>query len=51
MTIKDIHEYNSDWKAFLQEIWDYVPKGRRKQLVKDKRIKSMLDRFHIEYEE
>lgn len=42
--------YNRDMKAFLQEVWDCVPKGRQKQLVKDARIKALLDRFGIKYE-
>ena len=49
MKIDEIHKYNASLKTFLAEIWSYVPKGRQKQLVKDQRIRGLLDRFHIEY--
>lgn len=48
--IEKVLEYNRELKAFLSEIWSYVPKGRRKQLVKDARIRSLLERFKISTE-
>lgn len=47
---KKVLEYNSELLEFLAEIWSYVPKGRQKQLVKQPRIKALLDRFKIPYE-
>ena len=43
-------EYNREMKEFLSEIWGYVPKGRQKKLVKDERIRSLLERYRIPFE-
>lgn len=43
--------YNSELKEFLAEIWSYVPKGRQKQLLKNERIRALVERFGIPTEE
>lgn len=48
--LERVIEYNRELKEFMTEIWGYVPKGRRKQLLKQARIKALLDRFGIPYE-
>lgn len=38
-------EYNRELLAFLTELWSAVPQGRRKQLIKQPRIRALLARF------
>lgn len=47
---EDVLEYNREMKAFLQDVWNEVPKGRQKQFLKDPRKKALLDRYKIPYE-
>lgn len=35
----------------LQKMWDEIPKGVRKQLLKDEEIKETLDIYGVKYEE
>ena len=49
--LEDVIRYNREIKVFLTEVWGHVPKGRQKHLLKDLRIRSLLDRYKIPYEE
>lgn len=41
----------SDTKTALQTLFDNIPKGQRKQMVKIAEIKELFDRYGVEYEE
>lgn len=36
-------------KSGLQKLWDEIPKGVRKQLLKDAEIKDTLDIYGVNY--
>ena len=44
-------EYNRELKEFCTELWNGYPPGQKKQRLKNPRIKALLDRFGIDYEE
>ena len=50
-TMGEVHSYNAELMDFLNEVWSFVPQGRRKQLVKQSRIRALLDRYGIEWNE
>ena len=35
----------------LQKLWDNIPKGQRKQLLKDAEIKGTLDIYGVKYDD
>lgn len=39
----------SDTKSALQTLYDNIPKGQRKQMVKIPEIKELFDRYGVEY--
>lgn len=41
--------YSTD-KTGLQTIWDYIPKGTQKQIIKVAECKAVLDQFNVHYE-
>ena len=38
-------------RSGLQKLWNEIPKGVRKQLLKDAEVKETLDIYGVEYEE
>lgn len=36
-------------KSGLQKLWDEIPKGVRKQLLKDEEVKDTLDIYGVDY--
>lgn len=44
-------EYNRDMSSTLLEMWQNIPKGIQKQILKNERIKRNLIRFHVIEEE
>lgn len=41
----------AEYKDGLQTIWDNTNKGQRKKMLRNEKIKAILDRFGVEYEE
>ena len=40
----------NEGKSGLQKLWDEIPKGVRKQLLKDAEIKDTLDIYGVQYD-
>lgn len=39
----------ADTKEALQTVWNEINQGQRKQLIKIEKIKTLLDRYGVEY--
>lgn len=46
-----IEAYKAETQAALQELFDNVNQGQRKQLVKKDNIKKLFDKHKVSYEE
>ena len=47
MTIEDVKAYNSELREGLKEMFEMLPKGQQKQVLKNPKVKACLLRFHI----
>lgn len=47
MEMKKIYEYNSELKEGLSEMFNMLPKGQQKQVLKNPKVKALLIKFHI----
>lgn len=45
--IEDVRKYNSELKEGLSEMFNMLPKGQQKQVLKNPKVKACLLRFHI----
>lgn len=45
--INDIHRYNAELKEGLREMYNTLPPGQRKQVLKNDKVKACLIRFGI----
>lgn len=45
--INDVHEYNSELKEGLREMYNMLPPGQKKQVLKNEKVKACLVRFGI----
>lgn len=45
--INKVHEYNSELKDGLSEMFNMLPKGQQKQVLKNPKVKALLIKFHI----
>ena len=43
-------EAKDAYKAGLQQLWDAINKGQRKQIAKIPEVKAMLDRYGVDTE-
>lgn len=41
----------AETKAALQTMYDALNQGQQKQLVKDEKVKTLFDRYGVEYSE
>lgn len=46
-TIEDVRKYNSELKEGLAEMFNMLPPGQKKQVLKNEKVKACLIRFHI----
>ena len=49
--IKKVLKYNAELKAGLGEMYNMLPPGQRKQVLKNEKVKACLIRFRIIEEE
>lgn len=49
--IDKVAALKNETKYALQTLFDNVNKGQQKQLVKNEEIKTLFDRYGVEYEE
>lgn len=47
VTPQEIIQYNSELKEGLSEMFNMLPKGQQKQVLKNPKVKACLLRFHI----
>ena len=40
----------AEYKSGLQQLWDSINKGQRKQIAKIPEVKAMLDRYGVDTE-
>ena len=45
--IQKVLEYNAELKAGLREMYNMLPPGQKKQVLKNEKVKSCLVRFGI----
>ena len=46
-TVEDVRKYNSELKAGLAGLFNMLPPGQQKQVLKNEKVKACLIRFHI----
>lgn len=46
-TKEDVLQYNSELKEGLSEMFNMLPPGQQKQVLKNPKVKACLIRFHI----
>ena len=46
-TLNDVLEYNSELKEGLAEMYNLLPPGQKKQVLKNPKVKACLIRFHV----
>lgn len=49
--IDKVAALKNETKYALQTLFDYINKGQRKQLVKKEEIRTLFDRYGVEYDE
>ena len=47
VTPQEIIQYNAELKEGLSEMFNMLPKGQQKQVLKNPKVKACLLRFHI----
>ena len=51
-TIEDVLKYNREIKDALQFLYDSITaQGQRKKLLKNEKVKALLDKYGVVYEE
>lgn len=48
---ENLDTHKNETKTALQTLWDNINKGQQKQLIKLEEVKTLFDRYNVEYED